>query len=102
MTLCLFFIILILIIIVMFRFALRSSQRKPRSPRLEPRGGQGGKPKVILMMRKRRILKMRMLIFLMMRIRMVWTRLGLMFEVRGMVSDMYMDMDMDMDMTNMI
>merc|ERR1712130_635182 len=30
----------------MERFALRSSQRKPRSPRLEPRGVQGGKPKV--------------------------------------------------------
>ena len=29
------------------RFALRSSQRKPRSPRLEPRGVQGGKTKVI-------------------------------------------------------
>ena len=80
MILCLFFIIILIILIsiVMIRFALRSSQRKPRSPRLEPRGGQGGKPKVILMMRGRRILKMRMLIFLMMRIRMVWTRLGLM------------------------
>merc|ERR1719266_580104 len=30
----------------MERFALRSSQRKPRSPRLEPRGVQGGKTKV--------------------------------------------------------
>ena len=38
-----------LIFIVMLRFALRSSQRKPRSPRLEPRGAQGGngKPKVM-------------------------------------------------------
>ena len=37
------------IFIVMLRFALRSSQRKPRSPRLEPRGAQGGngKPKVM-------------------------------------------------------
>ena len=38
-----------LIFITMLRFALRSSQRKPRSPRLEPRGAQGGngKPKVM-------------------------------------------------------
>ena len=37
------------IIFIVFRFALRSSQRKPRSPRLEPRGAQGGngKPKVM-------------------------------------------------------
>ena len=41
--------IIMFIFIVMLRFALRSSQRKPRSPRLEPRGAQGGnsKPKVM-------------------------------------------------------
>ena len=62
-----FFIIFFIIAIVMnigilfivFRFALRSSQRKPRSPRLEPRGSQGGKPKVrrrrmMTIMRRRR------------------------------------------------
>lgn len=41
--------VIMFIFIVMLRFALRSSQRKPRSPRLEPRGAQGGngKPKVM-------------------------------------------------------
>ena len=61
--LLIFFIIAIVmnigIIFIVFRFALRSSQRKPRSPRLEPRGSQGGKPKVrrrrmMTIMRRRR------------------------------------------------
>ena len=42
------------IIFIVLRFALRSSQRKPRSPRLEPRGSQGGKPKVRRRRRRRR------------------------------------------------
>ena len=54
--------VIMFIFIVMLRFALRSSQRKPRSPRLEPRGGQGGKPKVM-----RRMLGIFMITFSMMR-----------------------------------